>query len=261
MREFFAGIGSYPKAHRAIREHRLWPFMILPGLLSLLYVVGLVVVGFTVFGETAGWIVQNWLPDFMHGAAARAVTTALLWLLLLLSGYVTYQPVVLILFSPFLSFLSEMAESRMTGRPGPPFEWKQLMKDLVRAVRINLRNLFRMVVLILLAWTLAIIPLLGSMASALLIFFIQAFYNGFALSDYTLERKRLSVKESVQFGKDNRARVVGVGAGFMAMMLVPVIGWFTAPTYGTIAATIAAMDVVGEGNLPISAGAGAIQNS
>lgn len=261
MKEFFRGIGAYPKAHRAIREHQLWPFMIVPGLLSLLYVVGLVFVGLTVGGDAAGWIVERWLPGFLQGDAARLVTTILLWLLLLLSGYVTYQPVVLILFSPFLSFLSEMAEARMTGRPGPPFEWKQLLKDVVRAVRINLRNLLRMVILILLAWLLVIIPLLGSMASAALIFFIQAFYNGFALSDYTLERKRLSVKESVQFGKDHRARVVGVGAGFMAMMLVPVIGWFAAPTYGAVAATIASMDEVGEGNLPAAEGAGAIQNS
>lgn len=261
MKEFFRGIGAYPKAHRAIREHRLWPFMIVPGMLSLLYVVGLVFVGLTVGGDAAGWIVAQWLPDFLQGDAARLVMTILLWLLLLLSGYVTYQPVVLILFSPFLSFLSEMAESRMTGRPGPPFEWKQLLKDVVRAVRINLRNLFRMVILIALAWLLVIIPLLGSMASAALIFFIQAFYNGFALSDYTLERKRLSVKESVQFGKDHRARVVGVGAGFMAMMLVPIIGWFAAPTYGTVAATIAAMDEVGEGNLPASEGTRALPNS
>lgn len=260
MKEFFRGIGAYPKAHRAIREHRLWPFMIVPGLLSLLYVVGLVFLGLTMGGDAAGWIVERWLPDFLQGDAARMVTTILLWLLLLLSGYVTYQPVVLIIFSPFLSFLSEMAESRMTGKPGPPFEWKQLLKDVVRAVRINLRNLLRMVILIALAWLLVIIPLLGSMASAVLIFFIQAFYNGFALSDYTLERKRLSVKESVQFGKDHRARVVGVGAGFMAMMLVPVIGWFAAPTYGAVAATIASMDEVGEGNLPVAAD-GAVQNS
>jgi CysZ protein len=152
-----------------------------------------------------------------------------------------------------------MAESRMTGKPGPPFEWKQLLKDVVRAVRINLRNLLRMVILIGLSWLLVLIPLLGSMASAALIFFIQAFYNGFALSDYTLERKRLSVKESVQFGKDHRARVVGVGAGFMAMMLVPIVGWFAAPTYGAVAATIASMGEVGEGNLP--AADGAVQNS
>lgn len=248
MKEFFRGIGAYPKAHRAIREHRLWKFMIVPGMLSLLYVAGLVFAGLTVFGDAANWIVAHWMPGFMQGDAARAVTSVLLWLLLLLSGYVTYQPVILILFSPFLSFLSEIAESRMTGNPGPPFEWKQLLKDIVRAVRINLRNLLRMVILILLAWLLAIVPLLGSMVSAALIFFIQAFYNGFALTDYTLERKRLSVPESVQFGKDHRGRVVGVGAGFMAMMLVPVIGWFAAPTYGTVAATIAAMDEVGKGN-------------
>ena len=253
MREFLRGIGSYPKAHRAIRKHRLWPFMILPGLLSLLYMAGLVFAGIALFGDVAGWIVER-LPGFLRGDAIRAATIFLLWLLLLLSGYVVYQPVVLILFSPFLSFLSETAESRMTGTPGPSFDWKQLAKDIVRAVRINFRNLLRMAVLILLAWALALVPLIGAMISTALIFFIQAFYNGFALTDFTLERKRLTVRESVRFGKEHRGRVTGVGAGFMLVMLAPVVGWFVAPTYGTVAATIAAMEVMASPEIEGSGG-------
>ncbi|MFW5636971.1 MAG: EI24 domain-containing protein, partial [Thermodesulfobacteriota bacterium] len=149
---------------------------------------------------------------------------------------------VLILFSPVLSYISEVTESRVYGTAGPTFSLRTLLQDLWRSILINLRNLARMVVLVLLAWLLVLLPLIGAVISASLIFLIQAYYNGFALMDYTLERKRFSVKDSVRFARSNRPRVIGVGIGFMSMMLIPVLGWFAAPTYGTVAATLGALD-------------------
>lgn len=242
--DFFKGLGAYRNAHRAIREHRLWPFMIIPGLLSLGYLVLLIGIGWSYFPEISAYINENWIPDFMKWQILRYITQTVLWLFLILTGYITYQPVILVLFSPVLAYLSEVTERRIYGGPGVPFSLKTLTEDLIRSILINGRNLIRMLLFILLAWLLVWIPLAGPIVSAVLIFSIQAFYNGCALADYTLERKRYTVKERIVFSKSHRARIVGVGTGFMGMILIPILGWVFAPTYGTVAATIAVIETL-----------------
>ncbi len=235
---------TYFAAHGVMKRHRIWPYMVVPGILSLIYIACLILIGNIYFAEITDYLYQHWTPGFLKSRILLMMYTFFLWVLLFLTGYITYQPIVLILFSPILSYVSEVTESRIYGTPGPTFSLRTLLQDLWRSIVINLRNLARMVVLILLAWLLVLLPLIGAVISASLIFLIQAYYNGFALMDYTLERKRYSVKDSVRFARSNRPRVIGVGIGFMSMMLIPVLGWFAAPTYGTVAATLGALDCI-----------------
>jgi CysZ protein len=219
--------------------------MIIPGILSLGYICLLVMTGLSFFPEMSAYLYER-LPGVMQWQFLQGVITMVLWLLLMLTGYVTYQPVILIIFSPALSCISEIVESKIYGVSSPPFNLKVLIHDLIRSLMINARNLLKMMGLTLLAWMFLIIPFMGGGISAVIIFFIQSYYNGFTLTDYTLERKRYSVKESIQFIQTHRARISGVGAGFMLMFLIPVIGWFTAPAYGTVAATLSALDAIRE---------------
>lgn len=242
---------TYFAAHRVMKRHRIWPYMVVPGILSLIYIAGLIIIGNLYFPVITDYLYQHWTPGFLKIRIILMIYNFFLWVLLFLSGYVTYQPVVLIIFSPILSYVSEITESRVYETAGPIFSLRTLLQDLWRSVVINLRNLSRMVVLIILAWLFVLLPLFGAVISACLIFLIQAYYNGFALMDYTLERKRFSVRDSVRFARSNRPRVIGVGIGFMAMMLIPVLGWFAAPTYGAVAATLGALEQI-EGPLPES---------
>ncbi len=244
FREIIGGIATYFAAHGVIKRHRIWPYMVIPGILSLIYIVCLIIIGNTYFPDITNYLYQHWTPGFLKSRIILMIYTFFLWALLFLTGYITFQPVVLIIFSPILSYVSEVTESRVCGTAGPAVSLRSLLHDLWRSIVINLRNLTRMIVLILLAWLLVLLPLIGAVISACLIFLIQAYYNGFALMDYTLERKRFSVKDSVRFARSNRPRVIGVGIGFMTMMLIPVLGWFAAPTYGTVAATLGALECI-----------------
>jgi CysZ protein len=58
------------------------------------------------------------------------------------------------------------------------------------------------------------------------------------LLDFTLERKRCSIKSRIKYSKDNRWNITGTGIGFIHMLLVPLIGWFTAPAFAAVAATL-----------------------
>ena len=244
LKEFFKGIKSYVKGHRVISKHKLWRYMIAPGILSLLYTLALIILGIMYFGDISGYINDNWIPEFMKWKMLETITSVLLWVLLFLIGFITYKPVVLILFSPLLSYLSELTENAIYGRPSPDFEFKQMLKDIIRGLVITIRNLALTILFILPAWLLVFIPVIGPVISTILISCIMFYYDGFGLVYLTLERKRYSVSESIKFVKDSRPRVMGVGMGFFLMMLVPLLGWFAAPSYGAVAATIAALEKI-----------------
>ena len=73
-----------------------------------------------------------------------------------------------------------------------------------------------------------------------MIFLVQSYYAGFGNFDYYLER-RATVKESVRYIRQKRGLVIGNGAGFMLLLLIPVLGLFLAPVMSTIAATKSAI--------------------
>ena len=56
------------------------------------------------------------------------------------------------------------------------------------------------------------------------------------MMDYSLERKQLTAKSSVDYIKSNKSMAMGIGSVFQLMCFVPVIGWMFAPTYAAVAA-------------------------
>lgn len=249
LKEFFQGINAYFKGNRVIFKYRLWPYMIIPGIMSFLYILLLIFLGAVYLPDMSGFVMENWIPDFMKNGIMYFVTYALLWIFMILIVFLTYKSVILILFSPVLSYLSEVTETAVCNRTSPDFNFRQLLKDIVRGLIINIRNILMMLVFIFLAWLLIFIPIVGAIFSTITILLIQFFYDGSGLVDYTLERRRYSVRESIIFVRNNRARVIGVGMGFFLLLLVPVAGWFTAPAYGAVAATIAALEKINENDL------------
>lgn len=248
IKELFRGLHSYIRAHRVISEHKLWTYVVIPGVMSVCYILLLIFLGRLYFTEISAYITGHWIPTSIKGDITVTITTVLLWILLLLIGYITYKQMILIFFSPILSYLSELTETVVYNEPAPEFCFKNLVRDIVRGLIINLRNLFLTLILMMIAWVMILIPGLGPPLSTSLMLLIQFFYDGSGLVDYTLERKRYSVRESIHFVKANRARVVGVGMGFMLILIIPLAGWFAAPSYGTVAATLATLDKIREEN-------------
>jgi len=56
------------------------------------------------------------------------------------------------------------------------------------------------------------------------------------MTDYTLERQGFSVKESQVYYRQHKPELFGIGLGLMFLLLIPVIGWFLAPTYALVTA-------------------------
>ncbi len=242
--EILRGLKIYFKANRLVTRYRLWRIIIIPGVLSIGYMIFLIILGIIFLPDLSSYIDKTLMPEFLQGWAIRLALNILLWMFLLTAGYISYREVVLIIFAPLLGYLSEKVEVAVFNKEPLPFNLKNFFLDIWRSIRIEAKIIVWMLVITFASWLLAFIPMAGVVIAPVMILLVQSYYNGLRFVDYTLERKRYSVQESAHFAKTNRARITGIGLGFTLLLMVPVIGWFLAPGYGAIAGTLGALEKI-----------------
>ncbi|MEM7392218.1 MAG: EI24 domain-containing protein, partial [Verrucomicrobiota bacterium] len=79
---------------------------------------------------------------------------------------------------------------------------------------------------------------------------IQWYYTGAGLISPVLERRGNPVRDRLKFCRNHRGKSMGLGAGFTLMMMIPLVGWYFAPTIGAIAATLLVIDETPEREVP-----------
>jgi CysZ protein len=242
LKAYFRGLKNYLKAHQIIVKYRLWRYLIIPGIISTLIIVGIIAIAVSHFDTWANVVIQTIVPDAIKGDAVYYLLLVLMWILLIIVAIMVYKNTTLALLSPVLGHLSEKTEQLLSNTPEVPFSVAQFLRDLARGIHINLRNLVLSVFLTVLVWPLSFLPIVGPPLSTILMLAIQAYYSGFGLMDCVLERKRLDVRRSIDFARTHRPTLVGVGSGFLLLLSIPILGWFLAPAYGTVAATLSAIE-------------------
>lgn len=160
----------------------------------------------------------------------------MLWMILMLLYFSWFKYIWLIVGSPVFGYLSEKTESIIEGKEFP-FSLKQLMKDIARGIRLALRNALWQTVYTISILILSFIPLVG-WVTPLLALFVECYYYGFSMLDYSSERHKLSPSQSIEFISKHKGLAIGNGMMFYFMHGLIVIGWVLAPAYAVIAATI-----------------------
>ena len=236
-------MSAYFKAHRFIVKNKLWKWIWIPGIIyAALFAIGIyfflestafiIDYAFTKTGVKA-WLQKenlHWLNYiFLFGQV-------ILQLILLLFYFSWFKYLFLIIGSPLFAYLSEKTEAILLEKEYP-FSLKQFMYDVARGIRIALRNTLWQTVYTIAVLLLGLIPLVGWVAP-LLSLFIECYYFGFSMLDYTNERRRLSPVQSVDFINRHKGLAIGNGMVFYFMHLLPIIGWILAPSYAVIAATL-----------------------
>lgn len=243
LKEIIISIQSYSHAHRFIVKHRLWKWILIPGLIySILFIAGIYL--FWISSNSAIEFillktgVKNWL-DKMHDGWLSfffIVGQIILRLVLLLFYFSLFKYIFLIIGSPVFAYLSEKTDSIIENKEFP-FSFKQLTKDIVRAIRIALRNMLWQTVYGVTILILSFIPLAGWIAP-LVALMVEWYYFGFSMLDYSSERDKLSSQESIDFIGRHKGLAIGNGMVFYMMHIIPVLGWLFAPSYAVIAATL-----------------------
>ncbi|MCG8332378.1 MAG: EI24 domain-containing protein [Chitinophagales bacterium] len=232
---FLNGVYAYTHAFRFVFKHRLWGYVLVPGLISLLLGIAIFGTAWSVSDNIATWLIE-WYP-WEWGRNAIEVTAQIFGgLSVAVIGLILFKHLVMAISSPVMSLLSEKVERIINGKsPDIPFTATQITKDTIRGLSLALRNiireLFYTIILLILG---LLIPIISPFTS-FLIFVIQAFYAGFGNMDYTLERY-YQRRGSILFVKKYKSLAVGNGTVFL-LMLFTGVGFLFALPFSTIAAT------------------------
>ncbi len=211
---------AYAKALTIINTLKLWKYFVIPILISVFTAIVIISLAYTFSGDIGGYIKTIWKWDFGKETFG-VVSTFISGLLILALGLILYKHIIMALSAPFMSPVSEKIEKHLLG---DKHEHRRTTntEQLVRGIRINVRNLFKELFFTIPILMLGFIPVIG-IVSSILLFFMQSFYAGFGNMDYTLER-HFSYKESLSFVQRNKGIAIGNGIGFVLLSLIPIIG-------------------------------------
>jgi CysZ protein len=261
FKNFGVGFRAYGKAFELLFTKQLWWYLLFPVLLNIIFLVG----GWLGIGSLSDFI-ESWIEgllkieddsfwgaeylapvsDYLAGIAGGIVWVLLKFIFFFVFAYFGGY-IVIICLSPIFALLSEKTEEMLTGN-NYPFNGDQMMRDVVRGVLIAFRNLFIELGYMIIVFILGLfIPFIGGLLGAIFLFFISSYFYGFSFIDYTNERRRLSLKQSVQFMRANKGLAIANGMVFSFFLLIPWCGvtlsGFVA-ILSVIAATVGTHNVV-----------------
>ncbi|MBN9298923.1 MAG: EI24 domain-containing protein [Filimonas sp.] len=243
LKELVIAIQSYIQAHQFIQKYKLWKWIIIPGIVyAILFMISMYY-----FGKTSSqfieWLsfktgLKNWIDRMQSGLLGFLFALAgfAFWIVQMLLYFSLFKYVWLIIGSPVFAYLSEKTEAIIEGKEYP-FSFKQLASDIVRGIKLSLRNALWQTVYSLTIVLLSIIPVVGWVTPVLALT-NECYYYGFSMIDYSCERRKLNPTESIFFVNHHKGLAIGNGLIFYLMHLLPVIGWVLAPAYAVIAATL-----------------------
>ncbi len=223
------GIQSYSKAYQFIKKYKLTWYFLFPLILNIvLFTVGY---SSTVSLSTKWFVyVTDWLnidswnfwgSGFLSSMLLLFLNIVLRLLFIIIFAYIGGY-VVIVLMSPVYAILSEKVETILTGNKYP-FEFNQFIKDIWRGVKLATRNFLIELFLTLILLLLSFVPIVGLFTS-LTLFIISSYFYGFSFIDFSLERKKLNMNESIAFVKMNKGLAIGNGTIFSLVLLIPFVG-------------------------------------
>ncbi|MEH6407574.1 MAG: EI24 domain-containing protein [Leeuwenhoekiella sp.] len=234
IKNVFTAIKAYSGSLKLIKELGLWKYFAIPMIISFLTAAILIFATWGLSDNIGAFIARLWFWEW--GAETfQTISTVLGGLIILALGLILYKHIVMAFCAPFMSAVSEKIESHFKGS-GHLHRDTSNTAQLLRGIRINVRNLLMELLLTIPILLLGFIPVIGLFTTVLL-FLVQAYYAGFGNMDYTLER-HLKYDQSVDFVKKNRGFAIGNGIIFMLFLLIPVVGIILVLPMSVTAATV-----------------------
>lgn len=243
LKELVIAIQSYYKAHRFIIKHKLWKWILIPGIIyALLFFTGMWLF-WSSSTQAITWLsaklgVIQWLKESdSYFLNFLFIFSSIVFRLILMFFYFSlFKYLFLIVGSPVFAYLSEKTEAILENKEYP-FNFSQLLKDIVRGIKLALRNTLWQTVYTIAILILSMIPVVGWI-TPVIAFVIECYYYGFSMLDYSCERHKLTPPQSIEFIGRHKGLAIGNGIVFFLLHGVLIIGWVLAPAYAVVAATI-----------------------
>ncbi len=249
IKEIQIGLNQYGKALPFILKNKLSYLFLFPLALNLL----LFFLGFSLAGGLSEMAIDalnaSWQPETWTFWGAEIIAGTLgfiVWFILKLFLIIFFAFVggylVLIILAPVLGFVSEKTEQIVNGKDFP-FNLSQLIKDMIRGILLAVRNFFYELFFILLLFLLSFIPVIG-LITAPILFVLSAYFYGFSFIDYTSERRKVGLKDSVHYVKRHKGLAIGSGSVYAGVLLIPIIGVSLAGFIAIISTVAATLSII-----------------
>ncbi|WP_372754845.1 EI24 domain-containing protein [Mariniflexile sp.] len=220
IKNIFSGIQAYFGAFSLISKLKLWKYFVIPMLISFITAILIGVSAYALSDNIGFYVSKIWVWNWGK-ETFTTICNIIGGLLIILIGLILFKHIIMALSAPFMSPVSEKIEHHLVGQLHTHRK-TSFLAQLLRGIRINIRNLGLELVLTVPILLLGFIPIIGIFSTVLLVL-VQAYYAGFGNMDYTLER-HFKYHESIQFVKNNRGLAIGNGIIFLLFLLIPVIG-------------------------------------
>jgi CysZ protein len=239
LKEIVIAVQSWGDAHRFIQQHRLFRWIIIPGIIyTLLFIVGMLV-----FWQSANsvvsWVssqlsIETWLQKERSEwlSFLFVMTGMMLRLILVLFYFSLFKYLILIIGSPVFAYLSEKTEAIIEGKEHS-FNWSELKKDCTRSIKLALRNCGWQSVYLVTLILLSLIPVVGWI-TPIIALLMECYYFGFSMLDYSFARIQFTPQQSIGFIGRHKGLAIGNGLLFYLMHALIIL----APAYAIIAATL-----------------------
>lgn len=241
IQNIFRGLQVYTGAYGLISKLKLWKYFVIPVIISVFVFIMIFVSAYGLSDNLGEWMAGIWIWE-TGKATFTAISTFIGGIIIFAIGLILYKHIIMALSSPFMSPVSEKIEAYFTGKPAKNYVHTNFSKQLIRGIRIGLRNLTKELLYTIPILVLKFIPVVN-IFSTVLLFIVQAYYAGFANMDYTLER-HFKYKDSVAFIRQHRGLAIGNGIGFLLLLLIPVVGVLLVLPLSVTSATVIAVDLL-----------------
>ena len=244
LKEIIIAFQSYARAHQFITKHRLWKWILIPGIAyTILFCIGMYFF-WTSTNDAVSWLSRlTGIHRFLNHQHSSALSFLFLMggmmvhIGLVFFYFSLFKYIFLIIGSPLFAYLSEQTEALINGKEYNFTFNRQLFEDIKRGSRLAIRNALWQTVYTVSILILSFIPLIGWITPVICTF-VECYYYGFSMLDYSCMRHKLSPSASIAYISQHKGLAVGNGIVFYGMHFVPVLGWVLAPSYAVIAATI-----------------------
>jgi len=160
----------------------------------------------------------------------------ILWILLLQFYFSLFKYIILIIGSPVFAYLSEKTRAILKNEE-PVNIRENIRKDAWRGTKLVGRNLLWQTFFFFILLLLTLVPVVGWI-TPLIALFLECYYYGFSMFDYSFARQKTPLNESIEFAGEHKGLLMGNGLVFYLMHVAIGIGWVLAPAYAVIAANM-----------------------
>ena len=239
LKEIVIAVQSWGEAQRFIQQHRLFRWIIIPGIIyTLLFIAGMLVF-WQSSNAVISWIsrqlsIETWLQSERSEwlSFLFVMMGMMLRLILVLFYFSFFKYLILIIGSPVFAYLSEKTEAIIEGKDHV-FNWQDLKKDCIRSIKLALRNCGWQSLYLISLILLSFIPVIGWITPVIALL-MECYYFGFSMLDYSFARISFTPSQSIAFTGRHKGLAIGNGLLFYLVHIVIPL----APAYAIIAATL-----------------------